>query len=54
MWFDMFNHSHSFGQTIELIQWPDGKSYLKQDNMQVMVFDIIKSELVKMREQKNG
>jgi len=49
--FDLFNHSHNIGQGIDRIDWPDGMPYLEQDNMLVMIFDTIKSEIILMRAQ---
>lgn len=41
VWFKMYAHTH---HGMELIAWPDGRSYLEQSNMLVEVFDLIEAE----------
>jgi hypothetical protein len=39
----MFFSSYNFdGQTLSFAQWPNGKSYLEQDNYLVTIFRVIK------------
>jgi hypothetical protein len=53
LWFDAFEQCHNeTAEGYQRIAWPDGKSYLDQDNLVVEMFNRIKSELIRMRMER--
>jgi len=53
LWIDAFTHCHRrVEKGIDRIYWPDGKSYIEQENIVVEMFEILRSEYLKVI-QKN-
>lgn len=50
LWFDLFDHSHNINeQSVARVDWPDGDTYFEQENLMIELFDLIASEIMRMR-----
>ena len=46
IWVELFNGCHSNGiKGPQLIAWPDGKCYLDQPNIVVIMFEVIRDQI---------
>lgn len=53
LWLDMFHHSHiRYSDFYMLRDWPNGKPYIDQSNIVVMILDVIKDEVNSAIKQK--
>ncbi len=52
-WLDMFFHTHPVGGGLTRVAWPDGRTYLEQDNILIELFDIIKDEAILRLNEKS-
>ncbi|MCK5609648.1 hypothetical protein KAR91_47685 [Candidatus Pacearchaeota archaeon] len=51
MWLDAFTHCHENGMNgLVRTCWPDGESYMEQENLVVVMFGIIRDEKGKMKD----
>ena len=54
-WLDLFHLCHEFnGQAFIRLCWPENKSVMNQNNLVIVIFNIIKNELIKLYNRKYG
>ncbi len=54
-WFDAFYYCHEQGSNgLIRVAWPDGKSYLHQENLLIEMFALIRDEYDKVTKVKSN
>ena len=48
----MFEDCYCFSDSIRRIEWPAGGVYLDQENIAVVMFNTIESEIMRIRERE--
>ena len=54
-WLDLFYLCHEFNGTAFIrLCWPEDKPVMQQNNLVIVIFDVIKSQLIKLYQRKYG